>query len=70
MLTVLGAVYLVGVGACVGIAIGMGIFVSFITLGSDKGMELAGSIVARGFLTAIVWPVLMPYRVIRGKLGK
>ncbi|AIW02694.1 hypothetical protein AXJ18_gp080 [Streptomyces phage Jay2Jay] len=70
MLTFLGAIYLVGAGICVGISIGFGIFVTFITLGSKAGMELAGKIVLHGTITAVLWPIMAPYRMMQGKFGR
>ena len=70
MLTSLGVVYLVGVGIYAGVSFGFAMIVTFFTLGSEDGIELAGKIAIYGCLTAVFWPVLIPYRVLQGKFGR
>jgi hypothetical protein len=70
MLEAVGIIYLVVGGVLVGISIGLSMFVTFITIGSKDGMDLAGKMILDGARTAALWPIVIPYRLIKSRFGK
>jgi hypothetical protein len=70
MLEGVGIIYLVVGGVLVGISIGLSMFVTFITLGSKDGMDLAGKMVLDGVRTAALWPIVLPYRMVKSRFEK